>query len=127
MAETNSKYKIAFASSNGIDINEHFSRANFFYIYEVHGDNWYKSECREINKTQELDRHGELEEIIRQLDDCSVVMAEKIGPYAKRVIERNKVDSYVISTQIRYAIIRLINYNRKFQNKNRSEKNDKKA
>jgi predicted Fe-Mo cluster-binding NifX family protein len=71
-------YKIAIASSDGVNINSHFNQADKFFIYEVTDENFRFIEDREIKK---LFTHSESEfdKIINLLSDCNAVFVSRLG------------------------------------------------
>ena len=79
--------KIAVATTNGIDVNEHFGKAKFFYIYDSSSK---KTEFTEIRKIEQYCMSDEskdhefvpdkLDKIIEALADCTKIYISKIGP-----------------------------------------------
>lgn len=84
-------YRIAFASSDGVQIDRHFGAADSFLIAAVEPD----GSCREVERRagQPPCRHGSHDEgamvaAASALSDCLYVVAEAIGPGAQRALER---------------------------------------
>lgn len=74
--------KIAVASSDGININEHFGRAIFFRIYEVKDGEYTFVESRDaVAACQHQRSHSQtdFDRIIELLSDCDAIFVSKIG------------------------------------------------
>lgn len=79
--------KIAVATRNGVDIDEHFGKAKAFYIYDTSGTKTEFLEIRKVNKycvSDEKTEHAfipdKLDTIVEALADCSKIYVNKIGP-----------------------------------------------
>lgn len=91
--------KVAFATTDGINVDEHFGRAGMFAIYEI-TENGYRfvelrkfieGRDREIEETKGM---GEIHEDrvqtkVDRLSDCKIVYLTEIGgPSAARLIKK---------------------------------------
>ncbi len=78
MKEILKNYRIAVASSDGVNIDLHFARASTFYIYEI-GDKTY--EFLELRNIDAILRHDEYEfdRVLKSLEDCGAVIVSQIG------------------------------------------------
>jgi len=91
--------KVAFATTDGINVDEHFGRAGMFAIYELTEDGYRFVEIRqfsegrdsEIEKTKGM---GEIHEDrvqrkVDRLSDCKIIyLAEIGGPSAARLARK---------------------------------------
>lgn len=78
--------KVAFASKDGVHVNEHFGWCERFYIYEINGD--YFSLIKEVESLKEYeDEAQKLESKIEALDDSDIVYVNKIGPKASNMVK----------------------------------------
>ncbi len=91
--------KVAFATTDGINVDEHFGRAGMFAIYELTKDGYRFVEMRkfadgrdaEIEETKGMGQmHDErVEEKVEKLRDCKIVYLTEIGgPSAARLVKR---------------------------------------
>lgn len=84
------KYRAAFASSDGIVINQHFGRATDFLIIDVDDDKKtavfaekrsHEPVCSGFSHNKE-----QLMELSELLSDCKLVLASKIGEGAREAL-----------------------------------------
>ena len=91
--------KIAFATTDGKIINEHFGRAGQFAVYDIKGDTYTFLEMRTfadgddtaITATRELGQvHEDLVQAkVDRLADCKIVYLTEIGgPSAARLVKK---------------------------------------
>ena len=91
--------KIAFATTDGINVDEHFGRAGAFAIYDLTTEGFSFREMRKfaegrdtkVEETKGMGRaHDDLvEKKVRKLKDCKIVYLTEIGgPSASRLIKR---------------------------------------
>ena len=85
--------RIAVASSDGVTVNEHFCRAQFFRIYEVNTAASFVETRDAVAACQHSLGHDEtrFDKIIELISDCEVILVEKIGEGAAAyLIQKNK-------------------------------------
>lgn len=91
--------KIAFATTDGINVDEHFGRAGMFAIYELTSDGYKFVELRRfadgrdaaVEDTKGMGEiHNDRVEIkVEKLKDCKIVYLTEIGgPSAARLVKR---------------------------------------
>ncbi|MCX7794228.1 MAG: nitrogen fixation protein NifX [Thermodesulfovibrionales bacterium] len=91
--------KVAFATTDGIYVNEHFGRAGMFAIYELREDGYTFVEMRKFSEgrdsyIEESKGMGEIhsnrvEAKIERLKDCKIIYFSEIGPpSAARLINK---------------------------------------
>jgi len=80
------KLKIAFASKDGINVNEHFGWCEKFFIYEVDGDEdtFVDERDSSFKFEEEVDK---LEYKINCLEDSDIVYVAQIGPKAANMVK----------------------------------------
>ena len=101
-------FKIAFASSDGAKVDSHFGAADRFFIasldtetedYEITGSIEARPACsggsHEISK---------FETVLEQLSDVSAIVAQRVGPGARKFIEEKGKAVYQIPLDIEQAI-----------------------
>lgn len=106
-------YKIAVASSDGRDINQHFGRAEQFFVYEVEDDNNFKF----VELRRAIDFHDEREDhvtklknTIKGLNGCKIVLVTQIGDGASRILRSNGIEAFDVEDSIENALPKLIKY-----------------
>lgn len=106
-------FKIAFASNDGENVNEHFGAARRFYIaqldkekedYEISG------EYREVTPSCKGGFHetDAFAAILKELDDVDVIVAQRAGPGAKKYIQEKDKKIYEIPLTIEQALCLLL-------------------
>ena len=105
-------WKIAFASNDGENINEHFGSAERFFIgeldtdkedFEMIGDRAVRPSCH--GGTHETEGFAAALDI---LSDVSAIVAQRAGPGAKRFIEERGIKVYQIPLSIEQAVCLLM-------------------
>jgi len=81
--------KVAFASSDGLQVNQHFGQATAFHIWEVQID---QAEC--VGRIEQAGRDIENEDHIlakaQALEGCSIACSLQIGgPAAAKLVARH--------------------------------------
>ncbi|MCV6607189.1 MAG: dinitrogenase iron-molybdenum cofactor biosynthesis protein [Campylobacterales bacterium] len=78
--------KIAIASTDGINVNQHFGWCQAFYIYQVTKSSF--SHIKTIDSSEEKDTEGDkLEYKISCLDNSDIVYVTQIGPKAAGMVQ----------------------------------------
>ncbi|MEA4891822.1 MAG: NifB/NifX family molybdenum-iron cluster-binding protein [Peptococcaceae bacterium] len=89
--------RIAFASTDGSYIDQHFGNARIFQVFDLSGSSFKLVESRRTKASCQGSCEGGFEHLFKALEDCDAVFAGKIGPGAaafmigrgKRVFEAN--------------------------------------
>lgn len=112
---TNSKYRVAIASSDGESVNIHFGKSFFFYIYSIDDESGYNLiEKRSVVPVCQDGSHvkSEMEESVKQFSDCKYVIASRIGPGAAQILTSAGIISMELPGSIDDAILKVWKYNR---------------
>jgi nitrogen fixation protein NifX len=91
--------KVAFATTNGVSVDEHFGRAGTFAVYDLNGQGYRFLEMRKfaegrdasVEETKGMGRtHDDLvEKKVNRLADCKIIYLTEIGgPSASRLIRK---------------------------------------
>lgn len=91
--------KVAFATTDGIRVDEHFGRAGMFAIYDLTPDGYRFVEMRKfahgvdaaITSTKDLERVHEdaVQSKVDRLADCKLIFLTEIGgPSAARLVKK---------------------------------------
>lgn len=87
--------RLAFASSDGSYIDQHFGSARFFQIFDVSDSDYELIETRRTDALCQGNCEGGFEHLLKALEDCDAVFVLKIGEgaaafmigHGKRVFE----------------------------------------
>ena len=91
--------KVAFATTDGINVDEHFGRAGMFAVYELTGDGYKFKETRKFSEGKDKsieDSKGKgplhddrVQGKVDKLADCRIIYLTEIGgPSAARLIKK---------------------------------------
>lgn len=108
-------YKAAAASSDGIVVNQHFGRADTFYIYEIAETGKYRLlETRTVIPVCNGGNHNDetLCETIRQFKDCRYLLASRIGMGAADMLEQAGIIPMELPGMIEESLDKLHTYER---------------
>ena len=106
-------YKVAVASSDGIVVNQHFGRADTFYIYEVGGTGNYRFlETRIVTPVCNGGNHNKekLCSNISKFKDCKYILVSRIGMGAANAMEQSGIVPMELPGMIEESIGRLTTY-----------------
>lgn len=108
------RYRIAIASTDGKVVNQHFGRADTFYIIEADSkDMTYEyRETRRLNPICEGGEHDDshLLETVQQLKDCSYVLVSRIGYLAQMILEQKGIHVFELPGMIPEVIHKVSAY-----------------
>ena len=106
-------YKVAFASSDGKVVNQHFGKADKFHIVEINDD---EKEYKFIESRHNVPscsnfQHSEdsLLNAVKVIEDCKAVFVSKIGPGAASKVEANGIQAIEAPYFIEDILEKLIN------------------
>ena len=133
-------YKIAVASSDGVNIDETFGSAKEYIIYEVEDSTYRKLENRAaaVNEAESIsDAEGdkcspsgscgngggfsggngggcggavEVSAKVELISDCRCIVCKKIGFHAQKQLERKAISSFDVSCSVKEALSKISNY-----------------
>lgn len=82
--------KVAFASKDNVEVNEHFGWCKEFFIYEVLDDG-YKF-LSSIDSSLQKDKETEkLIYKIECIEDCDILYVQQIGPKASQMVKSSNI------------------------------------
>ena len=143
-------YKIAVATSDGLNVDLHFGSAPSFEIYEVEGLDFQKVEKRDAPDLPEQKQFSnnagcgtgcetgsndgcnsgcgssERSESVEMLSDCRSVVCKKIGRNILKQFERKAISVFDVELPIKEALSKIVSYyskldERKLKFKNQEE------
>lgn len=108
-----SKYRIAVASSDGIVVNQHFGRADTFYIFEADDSmNTTLVEKRQLTPVCKRGNHDDnaLAKNVELLKDCEYILVSRIGAGAANAVESKGITPMELPGIIPESIEKLVQY-----------------
>ncbi len=126
-------YKIAVASSDGVNVDVSFGGAVSFDIYEVSGREYHLLEkrglpeqgedqdkcgkndsCREMNSGSGCGSFGcggaGIMPRVERIADCRSVICRKIGFQAAKQLEKKAISAFDVEVSVGEALAKLVNY-----------------
>lgn len=103
--------KIAVASTDSVNINEHFGKAAFFRVYEITDGNYSFLELRDaVAACQHARTHSQtdFDRVIDLLSDCDAVFVSKIGEGAAGYLISNGLRVFEVSGEINAVFEKII-------------------
>lgn len=94
MDNTEYKYRVAVATTDGIVVNQHFGRADEFLIIGLdHQNQIHRIEKRHVNPVCDGGEHDEkrLESTVSMFADCKYVLVSRIGEGAAHELEKSGI------------------------------------
>lgn len=107
------KYRIAVASTDGKVVNQHFGRAEEFYIIEADGEGGFSClEKRQVSAFCEGGDHNDarLKRAVEKIRDCPYVMVSRIGNRAERALEEYGIHVFELPGIIEESVREMVNY-----------------
>jgi nitrogen fixation protein NifB len=95
--------KIAIASSDGVNIDQHFGHAEYFYIYEI-DDNGGITEEERRGFSSEIVGHDRVQAAIELLSDVHYVLCAQIGPRAVETLASSHITGYALAGSVQKAL-----------------------
>ncbi|GHU83185.1 hypothetical protein AGMMS50284_6300 [Clostridia bacterium] len=106
--------KIAAASTDGINVDEHFGRAEFFTVVDVDEDGKIlNSEIREGLKACGGHTEEGLSQVLQTFSDCSYILANKIGMHMVRAFAKQNIASFEVAGSLQKATEKIAAYEKK--------------
>ncbi|KZX17409.1 FeMo cofactor biosynthesis protein NifB [Methanobrevibacter cuticularis] len=103
-------FKVAIASSDGENVNQHFGKADHFLIFEIDDGNYKFLESRSIVPScggEETIDHTR-EQTMKLISDVKAVLVSNIGPQPIETLIANNIVPYMTSMNIDDALKELI-------------------
>lgn len=110
------KIRVAFASSDGIIVDDHFGWARSFFLFDVSADGFKKSGriiC-ESETSEGANNEDKLEAKIDALRGCHIVYSRAIGGPAAARLTRQRIQPLIAKDEV--DIVRLIEMLREVMN-----------
>lgn len=117
MADTASKssiYKVAIASTDGENVNQHYGRAEKFYIYSIDDEVGYDLvEERQVQPVCQDGSHvvSRMEESVLNFKDCRYIVVSRLGAAASAALASAGITAMELPGTIDDAILRVWKYN----------------
>jgi nitrogen fixation protein NifX len=110
MEITGMDVKIAVATSDGVNVDQHFGRARSFMIYRVHDEGRECLERRENNAPCSGQSHNDraLERTAAGISDCSAVVVAQIGAAAIDTLVCHRIMAFTLPGTVEDAFDSLV-------------------
>lgn len=108
------KYRVAIASTDGESVNQHYGKAEKFYIYSIDDEVGYDLvEERSVKPVCQEGFHDKAEMSIhvQQFTDCKYVIASRIGSAAIQNLTVTGITAMELPGSIDDAILKVWKYN----------------
>jgi len=102
--------KIAVASSDGINVDQHFGRTRDFMIYRLNDKGYEYMEIRENGAPCSVHSHDDnaLEQAAERISDCRGVVVAQIGSGAIDVLIEHRIMAFTLPGTVEQAFEALI-------------------
>ncbi|MCF6187711.1 MAG: hypothetical protein L3J49_09630 [Desulfobulbaceae bacterium] len=92
--------RVAIASTDGETVNEHFGRAERFFIYDITGDKLNLVTVREVTPLSTGDKEHlfdgkRMAEVLDPLKDCTQVYCTRIGERPEKELAKSGIKAIV--------------------------------
>lgn len=106
--------KTAIASTDGKVVNQHFGRADKFYIIETFEDT-YEFKFIEERKAEPVCQKGDhndndMKQAVERLSDCQYILVSRIGMRARNEFEKRNIQVFEIPEIIDDAVKKMLKY-----------------
>ena len=107
-------YKVAFASTDGENVNIHYGRADRFFVYVINDEQGY--DFVEERKVQPVCMGGshlvqQMETSTEQFTDCRYVVASRIGSGASAALTAKGITGMELPGSVEEAVLKIWRYN----------------
>ena len=109
-----SKYKVAIASTDGETVNQHYGKAEKFYIYSIDDEEGYDLvEERSVKAVCQDGSHeiSTMEKSVLNFTDCRYVVVSRLGAPASAALRSAGITAMELPGSIDDAILRVWKYN----------------
>lgn len=115
-------FKVAVASTDNENVNEHFGKAKNFLIYNIKEDGSFEFlENRENNPPCSNGKYegNIMNDSVELIKDVSVLLVSNVGPGAIELLISNEIKPYVTSFIIETALKEISNLEKELHNSNK--------
>lgn len=98
--------KVAFATKDGVTINEHFGWAGEFMVFDIQENDFSLVERRVVQKSDPDLEPEELDKIdmrIEAIKDCAIVYCNNIGAVSAARVIRNRIHPIKVAEPVLIA------------------------
>lgn len=113
-ASKSSIYKVAIASSDGESVNQHYGKAEKFYIYSIDDDVGYDLAEERLVEPVCMDGAHEIskmEKSVLNFTDCRYIVVSRLGAAASAALSAAGITAMELPGSIDDAILRVWKYN----------------
>ncbi len=126
-------YKIAAATSDGVNIDRTFGSAEWFTIYEINGENIISAEKRIFRESEKIalencekgcgsgcgsgcGNGGQHSEKVDLISDCRCVVCTKIGFPIRKQLEKLAISVFDVNCSVDEALQKITSYYSRIDN-----------
>ena len=128
-------YKIAVATSDGVNVDLHFGSTEVFLIYQAEGEKFDFLESRKVATLSDAPKSGcncgdgcgngggnacgggEKSEAVELLSDCRAIISAKIGRNILKQLEARAISSFDVNIPVKEALEKIVSYYHKVDNR----------
>ena len=126
-------YKIAVATSDNLNVNQHFGGADSFKIYSAENLDFQLLEERKVTVAKSENQQGcqggcqggngggcsggSMTETVGLVADCRAVVATKIGRNARQQLEAKAISVFDVDVSVNEALSKIVGYYYKIDNR----------
>ena len=132
-------YKIAVATSDGVNVDLHFGSTEVFLIYQAEGEKFDFLESRRVIDSDNAQKTGcncgegrgngcgngggnacgggEKSEAVEILSDCRAIVCAKIGRNILKQLELRAISTFDVSIPVKEALEKIVTYYNKVDNR----------
>ena len=126
-------YKIAVATSDNLNVNQHFGGADSFKIYSAENLDFQLLEERKVTVVRSENQEGcqggcnggngggcsggSMTETVGLVADCRAVVATKIGRNARQQLEAKAISVFDVDVPVGEALSKIVGYYYKIDNR----------
>ncbi len=114
-ASKSSEYKVAIASTDGETVNQHYGKAEKFYIYSIDDEEGYDLvEERQVQPVCMDGAHeiSKMEKSVLNFTDCRYIIVSRLGTAASAALSSAGITAMELPGSIDDAILHVWKYNR---------------
>lgn len=103
--------RIAFASTDGKYVDQHFGSAGIFQVFDIEGDSYSLVEPRRVDAFCRGNCEGGFDHLLKALADCDAIFVVRIGPTAASFMIGHGKRVFEATGQVSEIIKHLIGFN----------------
>lgn len=103
--------RVAFASTDGNYVDQHFGSARIFQVFDIEGDSYHLVEPRRVAAYCRGNCEGGFDHLLEALADCDAIFVIRIGPAAASFMIQHGKRVFEATGQVAEIIEQAIGFN----------------